>query len=42
MGSSGKCERELGRCIDSMVEEMNGMYCTDLTDETKIRSRMSD
>ncbi len=42
MESRGKCERELGRCIDSVVEEMNGMYCADLTEEAKIDSKMSD
>ena len=42
MESRGKCERELARCIDSVVEEMNGMYCADLTESAKVDSRMSD
>ncbi len=37
-----KCERELERCIDSMVDEMNGIYCADLTEVAKIDSKMSD
>jgi hypothetical protein len=42
MESRAKCERELESCIDSMVEEMNEMYCTDLTESAKIDSKMSD
>lgn len=42
MESKNRCERELERCIDSVVEEMNGMYCADLTEDARIDSRMSD
>lgn len=42
MESRDKCERELRRCIDSVVDEMNSMYCADLTETAKIDSKMSD
>lgn len=42
MESRHNCERELGKWIDSLVDEMNGMYCADLTDAAKIDSKMSD
>jgi len=37
-----KCERELERCIDSMVDEMSEMYCTELAEDAKLESKMSD
>lgn len=42
MESRRKCERELEKCIDSLVDEMNGMYCADLTEDAKVDARMSD
>src|SRR5580700_3850815 len=42
MESRRKSERELESCIDSMVVEMNVIYCADLTEEAKIDSKMSD
>jgi hypothetical protein len=36
------CERKLKGCIDSMVDEMNAIYCADLTEEAKIDSKMGD
>lgn len=42
MGSERMRERELERCIDSMVDEMNGIYCADLTEEAMLDSRMND
>jgi len=41
MGSKAR-ERELERCIDSVLEEMNGMYCADLNENAKVDARMSD
>ncbi|MGD0510346.1 MAG: hypothetical protein ABSA33_00755 [Candidatus Micrarchaeaceae archaeon] len=42
MESKSKCERELERCIDSMVDEVSGMYCADLAEHAKVDSKMSD
>ncbi len=42
MESRDKCERELKKWIDSLVDQMNGMYCADLTEAAKIDSKMSD
>ncbi|MDE1870780.1 MAG: hypothetical protein KGI06_00890 [Candidatus Micrarchaeota archaeon] len=42
MGSEHISERELERCIDSMVDEMSRIYCADLTEEAMLDSRMSD
>ena len=42
MGSTNKCERELERCIDAMIEEMNGHYCGELEDEAEIDARLAD
>jgi hypothetical protein len=42
MESKGKYERKLAVCIDSLVEEMSGMYCADLAESAKIDSKMSD
>jgi hypothetical protein len=42
MESRRKCERELGKWIDSLVDEMNGIYCADLTEAAKVDAKMSD
>lgn len=42
MESKDICERELRKCIDSLVDEMNAMYCADLAEHAKIDSKMSD
>jgi hypothetical protein len=42
MVSVQKYERELRSCIDSMVDEMNGIYGADLTESAKIDSKMGD
>ncbi len=42
MESRDKCERELEKYIDSLMEKMDGMYCADLTESAKIESRMND
>lgn len=42
MRSKDKYERELEGYIDFLVEKMDGMYCTDLTESAKIESRMND
>ena len=38
----GKSERELERGIDSMMEEIDGMYRADLKDEERLDSKMGD
>lgn len=44
MESVRKCERELGleRCMDSLVDEMNGKYGADLAEEARIDAMMGD
>ncbi|MGD0728809.1 MAG: hypothetical protein ABR981_01915 [Candidatus Micrarchaeaceae archaeon] len=42
MGSTNKCERELERCIDAMVDEANKAYSAELNENAEIDARMRD
>lgn len=42
MESEAKCERELEKWIDSLVEEMNGRYGAELAEDLQIDRKLSD
>lgn len=42
MGSTNKYERELERCIDAMIDEMNEKYCVEMAEEAMIDAKLAD